>query len=137
MRQQDRGRWQSTGNRSYTNGREDFGSNSRKSGGWNESSRQPQPRRLLGKGSKDLMRPDDRIKKEVHDALTWNRDVDTSEIEVEVKEGEVSLTGSVSDQRMKRLAEELVEDISDVRDVSNHLRVRKKRRGGFSSPSDF
>lgn len=114
-------------NRSYSSGREDFGSNSRVAGGWNESSQRRQQRSdFYGKGPKGYKRSDERIKEEVHETLTWNNEVDASEIEVEVKEGEVTLTGSVSDRRMKRLAEELIEDISGVNDVVNQLKFKKE-----------
>lgn len=109
-------------NRSYTSGREDFGSNSRMAGGWSEPS---QPRSFYGKGPKGYQRSDERIKEEVHEVLTWNNEVDASDIEVEVKDGEVSLSGTVLDRRMKRLAEELIEDISGVRDISNQLKIQK------------
>lgn len=110
-------------NRSYASGREDFGSNSRVAGGWNESSEQ---RSFYGKGPKGYKRSDERIKEDVHEVLTWNNELDASDVEVEVKEGEVSLSGTVSDRRMKRLAEELIEDISGVRDVSNQLKIKKE-----------
>lgn len=124
-----RGERQGVGNasysnsRSYSSGREDFGSNSRMAGGWNEQSQQ---RSHYGKGPKGYKRSDDRIKEDVHEALTWNNEVDASEIEVEVKEGEVTLSGSVVDRRTKRLAEELIEDISGVHDVSNQLKIKKE-----------
>lgn len=110
-------------NRSYASGREDFGSNSRMAGGWSESSQQ---RGFYGKGPKGYKRSDDRIREDVHEVLTWNNEIDASDIEVEVKEGEVSLSGTVLDRRMKRLAEELIEDISGVRDVSNQLKIKKE-----------
>lgn len=122
------------GNRSYSSGREDFGSNSRMGGGWSESSRQQQ-RGFYGKGPKGYKRSDERIQEEVHEALTWNRDIDASDIEVEVKEGEVSLTGNVADRRMKRLAEELIEDISGVKDVSNQLKIKKEMASESGSAS--
>lgn len=115
-------------NRSYSSGREDFGSNSRVAGGWNESSQRRQQQRsgFYGKGPKGYRRSDERIKEEVHEVLTWNNEIDASEVEVDVKEGEVTLTGSVSDRRMKRLAEELIEDISGVNDVVNQLKFKKE-----------
>lgn len=114
-------------NRSYSSGREDFGSNSRMAGGWNESSQQQNRRGdFYGRGPKGYRRSDERIKEEVHEALTWNGEVDASEIEVEVQEGEVTLSGLVSNRRMKRLAEELIEDISGVRDVINQLKFKQE-----------
>ncbi len=122
-------RWQSVGenynvNRSYVSGREDFGSNSRRAGGWSESIQSRQ--NFYGKGPKGYKRSDERIKEEIHETLTWNYEIDASDIEVEVKEGEVTLTGTIADRHMKRLAEELIEDISGVRDVTNQLKLKKE-----------
>lgn len=122
-------RWQSGGenysvNRSYASGREDFGSNSRMEGGWRESIQSRQ--NFYGKGPKGYKRSDERIKEEIHEALTWNYEIDASDIEVEVREGEVTLVGTIADRHMKRLAEELIEDISGVRDVTNQLKIKKE-----------
>jgi hypothetical protein len=51
--------------------------------------------------------------------------VDASEISVSVKEGEVVLEGTVADRYLKHRAEDIVESVSGVRDVENHLRTRK------------
>jgi hypothetical protein len=42
---------------------------------------------------------------------------------VNVKDGEVTLEGSVSERRMKRLAEDCVDTVSGVSQVHNRLRV--------------
>jgi osmotically-inducible protein OsmY len=63
----------------------------------------------------------------VCEALTDHDDVDATDIEVTVKNGEVALTGVVEDRYMKRLAEECVERVSGVRDVHNQLRIRDGR----------
>ena len=49
--------------------------------------------------------------------------VDASEISVEVKQGEVSLTGTVRGRDQKRRAEDLAERVSGVNDVINALRI--------------
>ena len=41
-----------------------------------------------------------------------------------VRNGEVTLTGTVEDRRMKRLAEDIVEDLSGVKAVQSQLRVQ-------------
>jgi hypothetical protein len=76
-----------------------------------------------GKGPINYQRSDERIREDVCEALTDNEYVDASRIEVNVADGEVNLTGRVSDRRTKRLAEDCAERVSGVRDVHNHLRI--------------
>lgn len=76
-----------------------------------------------GRGPKGYKRSDDRIHEDVCEALSYNPQVDASEVDVKVKEGEVTLMGTVNERRMKRLIEETVENVSGVRDVNNQIRV--------------
>ena len=50
--------------------------------------------------------------------------VDASDIEVEVKDGEVTLKGTVEERWMKRLAEDIAEVVPGVHDVHNQIRVK-------------
>jgi len=61
----------------------------------------------------------------VCERLSQNDEVDASEIEVEVKDRRVTLTGSVENRRMKHLAEDIAEAVSGVDDVDNRVSVRK------------
>ena len=79
-----------------------------------------------GKGPKNWTRSDERIREEVCECLTYHPHIDASEIDVTVKDGEVTLTGSVGDRGSKRLAEDIVEDVRGVRDVHNQLRVLRQ-----------
>jgi hypothetical protein len=76
-----------------------------------------------GIGPRGYQRSDVNIKEDVCDLLTRHGRIDASEIEIEVKNGEVTLTGMVDDRRSKRLAEDLAESIPGVIDVHNHLRL--------------
>lgn len=76
-----------------------------------------------GRGPKGYRRSDERIGEDVHDRLTEDRDLDASGIEVEVREGEVTLNGVVSDRHDKHRAEHIVEHILGVGHVQNNLRV--------------
>jgi osmotically-inducible protein OsmY len=60
--------------------------------------------------------------------LTDCPDVDASEVEVTVTNGEVTLMGGVDDRPQKRLAEECAWDIGGVREVHNNLRVQHRER---------
>ena len=87
-----------------------------------------------GRGPKGYQRSDDRIHEDVCDRMTDDPILDPSEIEIDVRQGEVMLTGSVSSREQKRRAEDIAERIGGVRDVTNQLRVT--RDGGHNWASD-
>jgi hypothetical protein len=78
-----------------------------------------------GKGPKDYQRSDSRISEDVCDRLSYDDEVDASEIVVVVAGGEVTLSGSVADRYSKRRAELIAESVRGVLDVHNHLSTRK------------
>ncbi|WP_232337567.1 BON domain-containing protein [Deinococcus arboris] len=77
-----------------------------------------------GRGPKGYTRSDDRIREAVNDALEDHHGLDASEIEVQVKDGEVTLTGTVSDRMQKRIAEDCLDGLRGVKDIHNQLRVQ-------------
>jgi len=77
-----------------------------------------------GKGPKGYTRSDDRIREDVHDRLADDPYVDASDIEVKVENGDVILTGDVSNRDQKRRAEDIIEAVSGVRNVENRIHVR-------------
>lgn len=76
-----------------------------------------------GKGPKGYQRSDERIHEHINDELSDNGEVDASEIEVKVEQGEVILTGTVTNRETKRKAEDIVEAVSGVKNVENRIRV--------------
>lgn len=78
-----------------------------------------------GKGPKGYRRADERIKEEINERLTDDRFLDATEVEVEVREGEVTLSGTVADRSAKRRAEDLAESISGVKHLENRLRINR------------
>lgn len=74
-----------------------------------------------GKGPKGYQRRDSLIMEDVCDQLANDYWIDASEIEVEVKNGEVLFKGTVSDKYKKRRAEEIAERISGVTHVENRI----------------
>ncbi|MDT8306703.1 MAG: BON domain-containing protein [Anaerolineae bacterium] len=76
-----------------------------------------------GKGPKGYRRSDDSIFEDACGRLTDAGWLDASDVEVRVENGEVSLEGTVSDRRAKRLAEDLVSGVRGVWDVHNRLRI--------------
>jgi len=85
--------------------------------------------RFAGRGPKDYQRPDDRVREEICDRMTDDPMLDASEISVQVRQGDVMLSGSVTSRDQKRRAEDLVELVSGVKDVTNQLRVMRNGMG--------
>lgn len=81
-----------------------------------------------GKGPKSFTRTDARIHEDVCHQLE-DADLDASDIEVRVAEGEVTLEGTVHDRRAKRAAEDIAWDCRGVKQCHNLLRV------GVATPS--
>ena len=76
-----------------------------------------------GRGPKGYRRSDERIREDVCEYLTDDDRIDASNIDVTVRECEVTLAGSVNSREEKRRAEHLIERLSGVRDVFNQLRI--------------
>ncbi|MNT70434.1 BON domain protein [compost metagenome] len=68
--------------------------------------------------------------------LTRDRSIDADDIDIEVKDGEVTLMGSVPDRRMKHLAEDCVERALGVKDVINNIRVKRESSSTTSSDTN-
>jgi len=83
--------------------------------------------RHAGRGPKGYKRADERIREDVNERLTQDPHIDAGEIEVEVKNGEVTLTGTVDSRQTKRRAEDIIENLSGVTEVHNQLRVQSDR----------
>jgi len=75
---------------------------------------------------KGFKRSDERLKDDIQEALIRNSHIDASELEVQVKDGEVTLTGTVHSREEKRMAEEVAEVVIGVQEVQNNLRVGSK-----------
>jgi hypothetical protein len=87
------------------------------------------------RGPKGWRRADDTIREDVCEALAYTERLDARDIEVEVKDAEVWLKGTVRDRFEKRLAEDLAEHVRGVVDVHNRLRLRKDDDDmSFTSP---
>lgn len=78
-----------------------------------------------GKGPKNYTRSDERIREDINDRLTDYAYIDASDIDVNVKNSEVVLSGTVDSRYDKRLAESIAEDVTGVRNVENHIRVNR------------
>lgn len=89
-----------------------------------------------GRGPRNYTRSDERIKEDINDRLTDDFYLDASDIDVEVNDGEVTLTGSVDSRFAKRRAEDIAEDVSGVSHMENRLRVKENFYEQDSSYTD-
>jgi len=78
--------------------------------------------RLQGRGPKAYTRSDDRIREDIYDRLMsgW---FNAENVEVQVKTGEVYLTGTVENRQDKRRIEDMAEEVLGVKDVHNQIKV--------------
>jgi hypothetical protein len=81
-------------------------------------------------------RSDERVRELACERLT-EADLDASDIEVKVSQGTVTLEGSVPARWMKHQAEDIIDDLGNVKDIQNHLRVspREGAPGAAGSPA--
>ncbi len=86
--------------------------------------------RTLGKAPKGYTRSDDRIREDLSDQIWRRSDIDASDVEIVVKNGEVTLVGNVSERRTKRALEDLAEECLGVVDVHNQIKVNREAQNG-------
>ena len=108
---------QSFGEAGRTYGEQGFGQS--RYGYGHESER----RRRAGRGPKGYQRSDERLKEDICERLMNADHIDAGDVSVEVKDGKVSLEGTVSQRRMKHAIEDIVDDCIGVKDIDNRVRV--------------
>lgn len=99
---------------------------------WGDESRGQ--RSFRGLGPKGYQRSDERLKEVVCERLSEDDHIDASEISLEVKNGEVTLSGQVPERSMKYHAEDLIEQCG-VREIHNNLRVQSGSRSASTTAS--
>jgi osmotically-inducible protein OsmY len=81
-----------------------------------------------GIGPRNFTRSDERIAEDVAERLTRHAMLDASSIDVVVRDGEVTLTGTVENRHMKRIADDEANSIWGVKDVHNQLRIKSSQQ---------
>lgn len=71
-----------------------------------------------------FQRPDERVREDAFLALERHPDIDPADIEISVKDGSITLTGTVDNFSIKRAAEIAVHSIPGVRMLRNGLLVK-------------
>jgi osmotically-inducible protein OsmY len=89
-----------------------------------------QQRGFSGRGPKGYTRSDERLREDINERLTDDYAIDAGDISVEVRNGTVTLTGSVDERWMKHHVEDLVDRCSGVQDIENRLTVRRNASAG-------
>ena len=77
-----------------------------------------------GRGPRGYRRSDERIFEDVCERFTEHGLLDPSDVEVNVRGGEVVLSGTVATRAEKRLAEDIADLVFGVVEVHNRLRVQ-------------
>ncbi len=78
-----------------------------------------------GVGPRGYKRSDSQIQDDVSQRLWLDAQLDASDIEVQVNDAVVTLTGTVPSRQMKRWAEDIAWAVPGVDDVQNQLRVQQ------------
>lgn len=85
------------------------------------------PGPATGMGPQNTQRADQRVEEDVCDRLTAHGHLDARTISVSVKDGEVTLTGTVDSRQAKRVADQIADGVAGVKDVHNQLRVQPQQ----------
>ena len=79
--------------------------------------------RAFGRPPRGYKRSDELIRDEICKRLTLTPEIDATDVEVIVRDGEVTLRGTVDDRLTKRLLEDITETTFGVKDVLNEVRI--------------
>ncbi len=91
-----------------------------------------------GKGPKGYLRTDDKLKDDINERLYHDSHIDASDIEVQVLNGEATLTGTVENKMVKRRIEDIIESIPGITDVENRIKIKATSNTvGSYSNGDF
>lgn len=78
---------------------------------------------FFGRGPRGYRRSDDRIQEDLCERIALQGWVDASDVEVHVRDGEVTLRGAVRSRSAKVQLEQLSDEVRGVVDVHNLLRI--------------
>lgn len=85
--------------------------------------------RFRGTQPRGYQRSDERLRELICERLT-DADLDARDIEVQVRDGDVTLEGSVPARWMKHQAEDIVDDCAGVKNIDNRLRAGARGAAG-------
>lgn len=87
------------------------------------------------RGPKGYTRSDERIREDLCDRLMQLHDIDPTDVEIKVQNGEISLTGTVRNRMEKYRVEDMADSIAGAKEVNNQLRVKRQSESDSDSES--
>jgi hypothetical protein len=81
---------------------------------------------FIGRGPRGYNRSDGRIEEDINERLTQHGTIDATDVEVSVQNAEVTLRGTVDSRQAKRLAEDIADSVSGVKDVVNQIKIKQQ-----------
>lgn len=94
-------------------------------------STQEEPGSNSSAGPRGSRRSDESIKEEIRELLSWHGQLNAAGIQVEVNDGIVTLSGTVSSPDEKRMAEKIIENVLAVQAVKNDLKIDEQPQEGI------
>lgn len=85
----------------------------------------PRPSAAAKRGPKNFKRSDERLKDDIAERLMYRDDIDSSDVSLEVKDGKVTLEGTVPERWMRYAIDDIAESVLGVQEVENKIRVRR------------
>lgn len=104
-------------------GRHDYAHWQDDESGWEEEPQGRDRPRPFPDPSDAGRRSDERVLRDILESLAENEAIRSGEIDIVVRDGEVTLTGTVADRATRKQAEFCVASVTGVRDVTNQLRI--------------
>lgn len=80
-------------------------------------------------GPKNYARSDERLRELICERLLQEQMVDVSNVSVEVKDGCVTLEGTVPERQMRHVIEDTVDCCWGVQDIENHIGIQSSKQG--------
>jgi osmotically-inducible protein OsmY len=110
-------------------GQRGYGQGSSRQGNYGE----PRSQRT---GPKGYQRSDERIREQVVERLMDGTEVDLQDVECHVKDGVVTLSGSVKSRHCRQELENAADSIWGVKDVENNLKVKREEGSSASGHTE-
>ena len=94
-------------------------------GGYNQFGQSSFGQGMKGRSPKGYVRSDERIREDLCDRLAY--ELDASEVEINVVDGEVTIVGTVSDRQTKFQIEAIADRVSGVKEIHNQLTIARQK----------